>query len=206
MLAFEASAEAGSAALGRSDDLLAAVRAAPVDREVREAGLVAEVVADHGAHAVQLLGLDGDDLAAAFAREVLALAAAQQSVDAGAVADVHVADDAELLERLEVAVDGRKVQLAAGDLLGGDQLAGLEERLEDEPARRREAAAGAPQRGRDVVDVAEGQRLAARRDRHGGNRMPLIQAPSACAPAVTYATDGQRERCATAGDPQVRVS
>ena len=65
---------------------------------MREARLVAELLADHGADAVELLGVGGRHLAARLAHQVLALAVREQAVDAGAVADVDVADDAELLE------------------------------------------------------------------------------------------------------------
>src|SRR3954451_20388057 len=75
-----------------------AVGAAPVDREVREARLVAERLADRVARAIELVRSNRDDLAAALADEVFALAVADQAVEAGAMADVHVAHYAELLE------------------------------------------------------------------------------------------------------------
>ena len=84
--------------------------------------------------------------AAALAVEVLALAGADQGVQARPVAEVDVLDDAVRLERLEVAVDRRRVEPEpVGELLGRDRPVGLEERLEHEPPRRREPQAALAQ-------------------------------------------------------------
>src|SRR5262249_48722872 len=91
---------AGRGARRAARVLLGAVPAAPVDREVREAGFVAERLADGVAGAVELVRGDREHVAAALADEELALALTHQAVAAGAVADVDVADDAELLEQL----------------------------------------------------------------------------------------------------------
>jgi hypothetical protein len=53
------------------------------------------------------------------------------------MAQVHVPDEAGLLERLEVAVDRGDVQ-AARDLLRGERPRSRVERLEQQPPRRRE--------------------------------------------------------------------
>jgi hypothetical protein len=68
------------------------------------------------------------------------------------VAEVHVAHEADLLERVEVAVYGREVQArepaaeAGGDLLRGDRALGRVQRLDHEAARGRDAQAAPTQR------------------------------------------------------------
>jgi hypothetical protein len=79
------------------------------DREVAEACLVAERLVDRGAYGVESGGVDAVDAVAAFADEILALAVVLERVEAGTVADVDVAHDAELFEVLEVAIDGAEV-------------------------------------------------------------------------------------------------
>src|SRR3954452_11203273 len=145
--------------------------AQPVDREVGEAGVEAKRLADHVARAVEPFGLGDRDLTAGLADEVFAFALADETVEPGAVTEVDVADHAELLQAFEVAVDrGQLDRLAAdravGDLLGRGQPFGREQRLEDLAARAREASAVATDRGLDLLEAAEAQRLAARRDRH----------------------------------------
>ena len=78
------------------------------------------------------------------------------------MAEVDVADDAELLEVLERAVDRGAVAARGADRVGRERGVGGEQRLEHAPARGGEAPAGLAQRARDVVDVAELQRRAAR--------------------------------------------
>src|SRR3954463_11654955 len=113
-----------------------AAGAQPVDREVGEAGVEAERLADHVARAVEPFGVGDRDLAAGLADEVLAFAFADETVEPGAVTDVDVADHAELLQAFEVAVHRGQLDLlatdrAVGDLLGRGQALGREERLED---------------------------------------------------------------------------
>ena len=121
--------------------------------------------------AVELLGRHRVIRAAALAHEVLALAP-RAHVAAGAVAEVHVLDEPEPLERLEVAVDrreigGRQLAEALRDLLGAERLVGRVEGLEHDPARHRDAQAARAQR-RDCL----GQRLGlhARTRMRGGHR------------------------------------
>src|SRR4051794_16937110 len=84
-------------------------RAQPDQGEVREAGLVAEPLADERADVVQLGRVDGAHVVAALAGDVLARALARGRVEGGAVAEVNVADESRPLERLEVPVDGGQV-------------------------------------------------------------------------------------------------
>ena len=59
----------------------------------------------------------------------------------GAVAEVNVVDDADRLERLQVAVDRAEVVTGVGDLLGGQRALGGDERLEHHAARGRDPQA-----------------------------------------------------------------
>ena len=67
---------------------------------------------------------------------------------------MHVANEAETLEQVEVAVDGGDVGClarasgAAGEHLRRERPVGGEQRVEQQPARARQPGAGAPQ----VVD------------------------------------------------------
>src|SRR3954447_21664186 len=134
-------------------------RAQSDDREVREARLEARQLADLVADPVELRRVDGLQRAAGLAGDVLALAVALQHVAPGAVAGVEVPYEPELPERLEVAVDRRDVRLrhppaeAVCDLLRGDRLARLQQRLEHEPARRRQAQPAPADRLDRLVEI-----------------------------------------------------
>src|SRR5436190_13669996 len=146
-----------------------AFRAEPGDREVAEPRVVAEPPPDRAADAVELAGLDGPCPPAALADEVLANSLADERVEAGAVPEVDVADDAERLHPLEVAVDRGQVERRApfveplGDALGRDRPLGREQRLEDHPAGGRQPTALSADRRGDVVEGRERQRLDPRR-------------------------------------------
>jgi hypothetical protein len=79
------------------------------------------------------------------------------------VTEVHVADEAELLERLEVAVDRRVVYGGAraaesrGDLLDGDRPRGDEQRLDDSSACCGHAQAARSHCPDDAVEVGSGE-------------------------------------------------
>ena len=111
-----------------------AVGAEPDDREVGEAGAVAELGLDRVADGVEALAVDGGHAVAALADEVLALAVADQRVEPGAVPGVHVAHDAELLEVLERAVDRPRSRPGA-TASAGQRRVGGEQRLQHAPAR-----------------------------------------------------------------------
>ena len=96
--------------------LLGAAGAQPDDREVREARFEARQLADLLADAVERGRLDGLQRAARLAGEVLAIAEALEHVAPGSVAGVEVAHEAELAERLEVAVDRGDVRLRSSSL------------------------------------------------------------------------------------------
>ena len=119
--------------------LRGAGRAQPGDREVGEARPVADRV-EHGlAHAVQRRRRQRRGLAAALAQDELARAAGGL-VEPGPVAEVDVADEAEALEDLEVAI-GRGDVAVAGELLGAQRPVGVEQRLQQQPPRGRQAQA-----------------------------------------------------------------
>ena len=100
---------------------------------------------------VQLVGVHGRDVLAALAHEELA-GPSRGRVAARPVAEMDVADDAQLLERLEVPVDRGEIgtrQPAAepvGDLLGRDRGRRRVQRLEHQPAGRGQAQALGPNR------------------------------------------------------------
>src|SRR5436190_3871185 len=149
------------------------VRTQPHQGKVAEPGFVAEAPANRLAGRVELAGLDTDNLAAALADQVLALALAEERVEAGTVAQVNVPDDAHRLEPLEVAVDRGEVEGGAavgqplGDPLGRHRRVGGEELVEDHPARGLQPAAGGADRGGDVLERLEPERRDPRRLGHG---------------------------------------
>ena len=151
----------GRAAARPAPALLRAARAEADDREVREARLEARQVADRVAHAVERRRIDGLKRPAGLAGEVLTVAEPREHVAPGPVAGVEMADEAELAERLEVAIDRRDVRLRhlaaepVGDLLGRDRCARGEQRLEHEPARGRQAQAAAADGVDRLVEVGD---------------------------------------------------
>src|SRR5262245_60635874 len=105
--------------------LLLAGGAGADEREVREPGAVAQLALDQGADGVEPAGRHGLERAALLAGDEVEVAGRGQRVETRAVPDVEVADEADLLERVEVAVDrgevgGRQPALEAGrDLVSG---------------------------------------------------------------------------------------
>src|SRR3954453_13389616 len=79
-------------------------RARPDDREVPEAGVEAGGLQDHPADLVHGGGIEQRRAPAAPAGRPAAAAGAER-VAPGPMAEVHVADDPDRLERLQVAVD-----------------------------------------------------------------------------------------------------
>src|SRR3954466_16122221 len=119
---------------------MAALRAVGDDREVDELRLVAAGLAEDGRDSLDRVDLERPVGAAALARDVARLVVSRERVQPGAVRDVEVPDEADLLERVEVAVDGREVRAreapveAGGDRVGGNGSLGGEQRLEHGPA------------------------------------------------------------------------
>ncbi len=71
---------------------------------------------------------------------------------------VGVFDDAQLLELLQIPVDGGEMDVGGppldgcGQLFGGQMAVRLEEDLENDPAGRRGPASPGPDQGEDVID------------------------------------------------------
>jgi hypothetical protein len=80
------------------------------DRKMGETGAVAETLADQLAKIIKLRWGDTHRGMTAFAIEILALTFAHESVEAGTMAEVHMAHNAGALESLEVAVDRSGVE------------------------------------------------------------------------------------------------
>lgn len=112
----------------------------PDDREVREACTVAELALDEPPHAVELVEREWAVVAAALAGQILASPGDRQGVQPRAVPEMHVVHEADVLERLEVAVHGGDVRRGhatadpVGDLLSRHRPVRGEQRLQDEPA------------------------------------------------------------------------
>ena len=98
------------------------------------------------------------------------------------MAEVDVADDAELLEALEVAVDRARFQARArrvgGDLLGGDRPLGGEQRFQHEAGGCRHPVAFGAQQREDLLDVGEAARRAGGGLGHSGCLSPADQRSS----------------------------
>ena len=113
-----------------------------------------ELFLDHPPHLVEAFGLDLGHDPAAFAREILARLAAHDRVPARCVPEMDVADEPELLERLEVPVDDREIRRrdptveALRELLGRDRAVDCEQPLEQLPPRERDAPAAVPEAAR----------------------------------------------------------
>ncbi len=111
-------------AVPRLADLCGATGTQPDDRKVDEAGSVAELVLDQLAHGVELLSWHRSVVGTTLAGEVLPLTAHGQRVQPRAVAEMNVANHADVLERLQVSIhraDVRRRHAATdpfGDLLG----------------------------------------------------------------------------------------
>lgn len=164
-----------------------AAGAQAADREVGEAGLETKPLADLAAHRVELLRAHRHDRTALLAVQVLPLAGADERVQAGTMAKVHVLDDAVRFQRLEVSIHRGDVDVrSVGDPLGGHRPVGGEELLEDEPPRRREAKPARPKRGHRLVKIAEGKPIDPWRSRHRDpslRRPALLHAPALLDPA-----------------------
>ncbi len=131
------------------------------DREVAEAGVVAEASADRAPQRLELAVGERPAPAAALADQVGRGELARQRVDGRAVAQVRVAHQPHALEQLEVAIDRPHVRLGdaparpGGDLLGRHRPAGGEEGLDEQAPCSRYAQALRLQ-GRDrVVDALD---------------------------------------------------
>lgn len=106
-------------------------------------------------------GRDFGDAAAVVTHRVgVYFVAERQVVNARAVGQMHVVDDAGVFERAEVAIDGRGVDTRKGalyahrQLVGGDVSTGADERVDDGAARRRHPSA----RGADAPFDVGGRR------------------------------------------------
>src|SRR5580704_14721792 len=125
--------------------LFGAAAAETNDWEVDEARPVAELALDQLTHRVELLRHDRSVLRAALTSEVLALTGDSQRMQSGAVPEVNVSNQPDVLERLQVAVDrsdvrgGHAPADAFGYLLRRHRPVRGEQRLKHEPARGRHA-------------------------------------------------------------------
>ncbi len=151
---------------------LSTVGAVPVDREVAEPNEIARGSTHRFTHGVEHRRVQPRDPTASLADEVLAVLAGDEGVEPRPVSDVDMADGANLLEALQVAVDGGQLQRgqtssqALGDVLGRDRPPGVEQRVEHQAGRGGHAMAGTTQRLCDLADALEGARLALGRDSH----------------------------------------
>src|SRR3954447_13242782 len=154
-------------------ELLLAGRAQTGQREVTEAGLVADGLADGGTNIAQDVVGHRLAAAAALAGDVLVVARGGR-VQTGPVAEVHVAHEPELLQCLEVAVDAGEVAAREPavhprrDLLRGGRAAGGEERLQHEAAGGRQPQPAGAQLVDGSFEVAGRGRLGQTRNGHGG--------------------------------------
>ena len=129
-----------------------------------EPGAIAGLALNQGAGAVEPGGGDAREGAAALAADELDVAGRGERVAPCAVPGVEVADEAELLERVEVAVHGREVRggkpaLEAGrDLVGGERPLGGVQGLDHQPPRRRDPEAAAAQQLDSALDGGSGER------------------------------------------------
>ena len=154
--------------------------------------LVADRVEHGRAHAVEGRRRQRRHVAAALAQDELARAAGGL-VEPGAVAEVHVAHEAEALEDLEVAI-GRGDVAVAGELLGAQRPVGVEQRLQQQAARGRQAqAVGA--------DGGEGGRGGRRLHRRGEVRDGHESYSSWSSAPPAWRVQG-----AIAHDPQERIT
>ena len=77
----------------------------PDEREVGESRLVAESILEVLAHRCELIRFHGSHLGAALAVQVFDFVTSDQRVEAGAVAEVNVPQQALAFEDLQIAVD-----------------------------------------------------------------------------------------------------
>jgi hypothetical protein len=115
------------------------------DRKVGKTRSVTEIELYQRTHRVELLWCHGSVVAAALAREVLAIAGYGKCVKPWAVPKMHVSNEADFVKRLQVAVDGGDIRRwyaapdALSDLLRGHRPVGGQQRLDDQPACGRHA-------------------------------------------------------------------
>jgi hypothetical protein len=137
----------------------AAAAAEADDREVGEARLDREPPLEERADGIELGCGDSGHPPAALAERVLVLLRTDELVEACPVAEMHVADEPDPFQRLEVAVHGGEVgglkrPVESGrELLGTDGPVDREQRLEDEPAGTRQPQPVRPHHGERVGDV-----------------------------------------------------
>jgi hypothetical protein len=126
-----------------------------VPRLDAEAELALEAVGDAVEHLVGHL----HDRAARRAHEVLVVLVGEV-VHGSPVAEVHVVDDLECLERLQAAVDRRQVDVGVGglhphrELVRRDVVRGVEQCRHDRPPGGGDPTAAGPQQGEDAFDPA----------------------------------------------------
>ena len=130
--------------------------AGPDDRVVREARNVPEAIPEPIAQRVEFFGCDGAHRTTALAAEVLVLAVAHERVQPRPVAEVNMLHEPVTLEHVEDAIDRGEVQIQrAGEVLRGAWPVCSEQRLQNEPARRRNAETAATHLAERLGKVAE---------------------------------------------------
>src|SRR5690349_12932087 len=121
----------------------ATVGAKADEGEVPEAGPNVDGALDAAPGAVQVLRVDGDGGAAALAQRVLMVVVAGQLIKAGPMPEVDMADEAEALKMLQVAVRRRHIerrQRGGGDLFCGQGAIRSKQNRENRPARGGDAS------------------------------------------------------------------
>src|SRR3954452_12420346 len=135
------------------------------DREVGEARAIAGLALDQLLGGLEPVRIERGVGAAALAGDVLDVRSGER-VQAGSVAEMDVADEADPLERVEVAVHGGDVA-AAGEFLGGPRARVRIEHREHLPAGGGDPQAGRAERVEGGVEIGRVQRRRVVRQRHG---------------------------------------
>src|SRR5450830_1710835 len=101
----------------------------PDERKVGEASLIAELLAHLDANRIELLARDRANGMARLADQVLVLGRGQR-IEARPVAEMNVADEPNLLQRLEVAINGGQIGARQASLQSLRDALGRERALE----------------------------------------------------------------------------
>jgi hypothetical protein len=100
---------------------------------VDKAGFVAEASSNQVTDVVELTGLNRQVSSAGVAEQIFAASEAAARIEPGTVPEMHMADQAEALERFEVPIEGPEVRPAAQTVrqaVRGQRLVRLPKSLE----------------------------------------------------------------------------